>query len=304
MRWADRDIYAAYLAMADADSITVDPHKLGFTPYPAGIVAFRNGLVTEHVAERAQYISDDAGGIKSIDQPAQIEAVGPYVVEGSKPRRGRTLLLAGPQDDTAQCAGSRADHARHDPQRQKLFKLLTNHRHMFEELHAELFSGEHAAQPFTFVPLFEPDTNIVCFVASPMTWGEDGKLASMPVSIDVLNALNQAIYAATSLAADEAHRARWAVQPFFVSRTRFEETQYGAAHIAPVLQRIGVSAGDYRRAGLFVLRSTVMNPWYAAAEASGVDYLLALMHHLHRVTHTALGNMQPAITRAKTGSTL
>jgi glutamate/tyrosine decarboxylase-like PLP-dependent enzyme len=85
VRWAERSVYAAFLAMADADSTTVDPHKLGFTPYPAGIVAFRNGLVTEHIIERAQYISDEAGGIKAIDQPLRIDAVGPYILEGSKP---------------------------------------------------------------------------------------------------------------------------------------------------------------------------------------------------------------------------
>ena len=89
VRWADRDIYAAFLAMADADSTTVDPHKMGFVPYPAGIVAFRNGLVTELIVEHAQYISDDAGGVKAwqstVDQPVHIDAVGPYIVEGSKP---------------------------------------------------------------------------------------------------------------------------------------------------------------------------------------------------------------------------
>src|SRR4030095_1717634 len=39
--WNDPDVCAAYLAMVDADSTTVDPHKMGHAPYPAGLVALR-----------------------------------------------------------------------------------------------------------------------------------------------------------------------------------------------------------------------------------------------------------------------
>jgi len=85
VRWAERDIYAAFLAMADADSSIIDPHKMGIVLCPAGIVAFRNGPVTEHIVERAQSISDNAGGIKSIDQSVRIDVVGAYIVQGSKP---------------------------------------------------------------------------------------------------------------------------------------------------------------------------------------------------------------------------
>src|SRR5439155_6274562 len=50
--WFDRDVYSAYLALEDADSIVVDPHKMGYVPYPAGIVAFGNGLVTELILQK------------------------------------------------------------------------------------------------------------------------------------------------------------------------------------------------------------------------------------------------------------
>ena len=78
------------------------------------------------------------------------------------------------------------------------------------------------------------------------------------------------------------------MQPFFVSRTRFEQRQYDAGAIAPLLERVGIDADEYRRHGLFVLRSTVMNPWYGEAEAVGVDYLRQFVHHLHGAAVSAM----------------
>jgi glutamate/tyrosine decarboxylase-like PLP-dependent enzyme len=280
VRWADRDIYAAFLAMADADSTTVDPHKMGFVPYPAGIVAFRNGLVTEHIVERAQYISDEAGGIKAIDQPLRIEAVGPYIVEGSKPGAAALSCWLAHKTIPLDVHGHGQIVRTTLLSAKKLSKHLANHRHLFEEIHAEVVGEERCPLPFTFVPLFEPDTNIVCFVARPLRW-QEGKLAPESWRLPWLNLFNELIYGATSIAPLDGHRSPPAVQPFFVSRTRFEQRQYAAESITAVLERIGIHGDDYRRHGLFVLRSTVMNPWYGEAEQAGVDYLRQFVHHLH-----------------------
>ena len=184
VRWADRDIYAAFLAMADADSTTIDPHKMGFVPYPAGIVAFRNGLVTELIVERAQYISDDAGGVKSIDQPVHIDAVGPYIVEGSKPGASALACWLAHKTIPLNVHGHGQIARTTILSAKKLFKYLTNHRHMFEEIHSEVTGETHSVLPFTFIPLFEPDTNIVCFVARPMVW-VDGHLAPNDIALTV-----------------------------------------------------------------------------------------------------------------------
>ena len=247
VRWADRDIYAAFLAMADADSTTVDPHKMGFVPYPAGIVAFRNGLVTEHIVERAQYISDEAGGIKAGgittgDQPLNIAAVGPYIVEGSKPGAAALSCWLAHETIPLNVHGHGQIVRTTLLSAKKLFKHLANHRHHFEEIHAEVIGDERCSLPFTFVPLFEPDTNIVCFIARPMRW-EEGKLAPTGWRLPWLNLLNELIYGATSIAPLDGRRPPPAVQPFFVSRTRFEQRQYDAGAIAPLLEHVGIDLG-------------------------------------------------------------
>jgi len=293
VRWADRDIYAAFLAMADADSTTVDPHKLGFVPYPAGIVAFRNGLVSEHIVERAQYISDEAGGIKAIDQPPAIHAVGPYILEGSKPGAAALSCWLAHKTIPLDVRGHGQIVRTTLLSAKKLFKHLANHRHMFDELHTELTGEERCLTPFTFVPLFEPDTNIVCFVARPMRW-EEGRMVLNAWRLPWINLFNELIYAATSIAPLDSRRPSPTVQPFFVSRTRFEQRQYDEASIALVLERAGVQADDYRRHGLFVLRSTVMNPWYGEAENAGVDYLRGFVHHLHSAAAAAILQVEQA----------
>ena len=154
-------------------------------------MAFRNGLVTEHIVARAQYISDDAGGVKAIDEPVHIEAVGPYIVEGSKPGAAALACWLAHKTIPLDVHGHGQIVRATLLSAKKLFKYLVNHRHMFDEWHAELTGGEQCAAPFTFVPLFEPDTNVVCFIVRPMVWSE-GKLTHAAIDLADLNELNTA----------------------------------------------------------------------------------------------------------------
>ncbi len=64
-----------YAAMAGADSITVDPHKAGYAPYPAGSVCYRNSAMRDLISLKAPVV------FHSALEPT----VGIYGVEGSKP---------------------------------------------------------------------------------------------------------------------------------------------------------------------------------------------------------------------------
>ncbi|KAK4443837.1 pyridoxal phosphate-dependent transferase [Podospora aff. communis PSN243] len=61
-------------ALRYCDSITVDPHKAGYIPYPAGALAYRDGRIKNLVTWTSPYLS--RGSVTSI---------GIYGVEGSKP---------------------------------------------------------------------------------------------------------------------------------------------------------------------------------------------------------------------------
>jgi glutamate/tyrosine decarboxylase-like PLP-dependent enzyme len=64
-----------YRAMRQADSITVDPHKAGYVPYPAGALCYRNAAMRDLVSLRAPVV------FHSQSEPT----VGVYGIEGSKP---------------------------------------------------------------------------------------------------------------------------------------------------------------------------------------------------------------------------
>ena len=64
-----------YEALGRADSITVDPHKGGYVPYPAGALCYRNAAMRDLVSLRAPVV------FHSQAEPT----VGIYGLEGSKP---------------------------------------------------------------------------------------------------------------------------------------------------------------------------------------------------------------------------
>lgn len=58
-------------AMEDADSVTVDPHKAGYIPYPAGSLCYRDGRMRHLVTWSGPYLSQGSA-----------ENIGVYGVEG------------------------------------------------------------------------------------------------------------------------------------------------------------------------------------------------------------------------------
>ncbi|OCH96572.1 PLP-dependent transferase [Obba rivulosa] len=62
-------------ALAQTDSITIDPHKAGYVPYPAGGLCYRDGRMRFLLTWSAPYIKQAEDG----------ESIGIYGVEGSKP---------------------------------------------------------------------------------------------------------------------------------------------------------------------------------------------------------------------------
>ncbi|MDQ6904041.1 MAG: pyridoxal-dependent decarboxylase [Bacteroidota bacterium] len=71
-----------YLVLQQADSITIDPHKSGYVPYPAGGLCYRNSAMRNLVSFTAPVVYH--GGVDP--------TVGVYGVEGSKPGAAATAV--------------------------------------------------------------------------------------------------------------------------------------------------------------------------------------------------------------------
>ena len=78
-------VYQAFAAIAQTDSITIDPHKLGYLPYPSGAFIARNREVVHFLTQTAAYVFDieDKDNPKSTSE--KLYGLGQYILEGSKP---------------------------------------------------------------------------------------------------------------------------------------------------------------------------------------------------------------------------
>ena len=225
--WPGEDWVRAMTALGRADSVTIDPHKLGYCPYPAGAFLLRDRRARELVSTDPPYLAPVEGG------PATEERfLGRYIFEGSKPG--------------AAAASVWLSH--------KVLPLdERGYGHLVERtvlgarrMHAALAAGE--MDGFRAVMLPEPDINIVCWVMTHPSLK----------TLEAVNALNEGIYQRMSLSAPGA-------QPeYIITRTRFQSPMYDGA-VDPLLASLGVCTPAEWRAngahGLVVLRSTVMDPF-------------------------------------------
>ncbi|MCB0284149.1 MAG: hypothetical protein KDF60_16295 [Calditrichaeota bacterium] len=291
--WDNPLVYDAFLSMHHADSVTVDPHKMGYIPYPAGIIVFKNGLVTDLLAHKAQYISDIREGISSLGENEQIHAIGPYILEGSKPGAAAAACWLSHKTIPLEMHGHGKIIRTTLLNARKLANNLKSHKRFFTKIEDEISAWEkhgEAVSPFTFFPLYRPDTNIVCFIATAMAW-VNGELQMVDKDLSWINTFNERVYQHLTISgADLGFKPPYA-QPYFVSRTRFDEEQYRYSAIKEVLQPFNISRQQYEKEGLFVLRATVMNPLYYLSEQEGKNYLLDFVKYLHLVTRDVINEM-------------
>lgn len=290
LEWRDQEVYSAFLAMPDADSITVDPHKLGYIPYPAGIVAFQQSHVTELVIQKAPYITDETAGIRGIEDHIELSDIGPYILEGSKPGAAAAACWLAHKTIPLVANGHGKIIKTSLLNTKKFARYMSLHKRAFESIELKLY-GETGTcrQKFSFELLTEPDTNLVCFLCLPMLEDKDGNLHRDPqFPLADVNAVNKKIYESSTIKSSPRKRKMPYSQEFFLSRTTLKMDQYGPASIAQVLERFGFTIEEYREHGIFVLRSTLMNPWHHDAEQQGKNYLLDCMINLHQIARGVL----------------
>jgi glutamate/tyrosine decarboxylase-like PLP-dependent enzyme len=260
LRWSHWDIGSPILAIEEADSVTVDPHKLGFTPYPIGLIAFANDRVRRFIAEDAPYITTQGRTTIAHMPPRHLKSVedfgrsrvatlafAPFTLEGSRPGAAATAFWLSVR-------ALPLDQENHGSVlRSSILAARTLHEWLkhWDRAMAEVKRDEE----FLFLPLVEhmPDSNIVLFVVKK-------KIGS---SIASCNNLTSKVYSRFSIRAELGQREYSYAQPFFLSSTVMLPPAYSLRTLAPFLERAGFREQDtdYPREGLFVLRATVQNPY-------------------------------------------
>ena len=241
-------------AMRECDSVTIDPHKLGYVPYPAGAVCFRSDIVKALARQDAAYIEDSVGDVEA---ERHSENVGLYILEGSKPGAAAAAVWLShsliPLDNTGHGLLIR-EGIRNACE---LNTLLESYPDLVKSSLVQA------------IPIAPPDSNILCFAFR----------TSESMSLSELNSLNRAIYDRFTVSDKSGKRVY--DQPFFLSRTSLRVKQYSPATVRPFLERLGVSEAEYETEGVFLLRSVLMNPWYSEAKRKGRYFISELVEALY-----------------------
>lgn len=253
MHFPTPEVHAAFAALGGTDSVTVDPHKLGYLPYGAGAFICRDHRAMALLAERADYVFH---GATPADYLARYRNLGQYIPEGSKPGAAAAAVYV-----THKVLP--LDHAHFG-------RLPRATLQAAEAFHARArrFADEMAGRVHLLVP-FAPDSNLVCLALNPHG-NRDAATANTFV-----RALHDELRC-------DVHQPLQ-VKEFFGSVTTLRPDVLGQAQTRRILDALGLDPFtlDGSEDSLLILRHTLMNP-YLIDHENGISYIDRYFDYLGR----------------------
>ncbi len=240
------EVHAAFSALGGTDSVTVDPHKLGYLPYGSGAFICRDHRAVTLLAERADYVfhgSTPAGYL------ARYRNLGQFIPEGSKSGANAAAVYV-----THKVLP--LDHLHFG----KLVRGTVRAAEAFQA-RAQRFALDIAEHVHALVP-FSADSNLVCLALNPRG---NHRIAQANVFVSALH---------DTLRCDP--RQPLQLKEFFGSVTSLHLSMLGAADAQRILAGLDlqrVQADDEEDGDrLIILRHTLMNPFLIDRE-NGISYI-------------------------------
>ena len=248
-------VYRATAALAEVDSVTIDPHKLGFVPFGAGALVVRDRRVLDLVQQEA-----------------------PYVFTSRRRRTSdATGSSAGTSSRAAAGAAAAACYVNHRV-------LPLDHDHFGKLLARSVQSCERRCTASrgcsrssrrgpAGIP-FEPDCNLVCLAFNP----------AGNRSLKAANAFGRRLFETIDVRPDRPVQ----LKDFFGSSTTVPLDHLGSTSWSGSAASSS-STWRVRTNSLFLLRHTLMNPWLQTSPGPGEpSYVEAYCHFLARQMRTLL----------------
>ncbi|MGB4858521.1 MAG: pyridoxal-dependent decarboxylase [Dokdonella sp.] len=259
------EVYAAFAALGRTDSVTVDPHKLGYLPYGAGAFICRDHRATALLAEHADYVFHDATPATYL---ARYRSLGQFILEGSKPG--------------AMAAAAYVTH-----------KVLPLDHSGFGRLQAQTivaaeafnrrarrFAEEMSGTLHALVP-FAADSNLVCVAINPVGNHD----------LSRANAFVRRLH--DEMRSDP--RVPLQSREFFGSVTTLRPEALGDVEMARILQALDIdpaTLGGDQDDRLLILRHTLMNPYLIDRE-NNISYIDRYFEFLSRRVRALLADTSP-----------
>ena len=303
LRWPPHlTIGRAFFAIEEADSVAIDPHKMGYTVYPNGAVAFKSDLVRHLIKHEAPYITS-LGSHDEDERPDEVtprrekpgghhpiryavkdkvtgelkittEAFAQYTLEGSRPSAAACSLWL----STKALPLNRTGHGQLI--RSSLLSARIMAQYMVYWKDHKFNTDRKTPIEFCFFTAYPPDTNIVIFGVKP-----NG------ASLDLVtyNKINNVLYREFSILSEHGDRSHSYSQPFFLSRTSFKPPNYEYSTLRKFFgnAKIATDEATYAKEGVVVLRATVMNPYILPMKPKK-DLIFEFMRELHKAAEGAV----------------
>lgn len=255
VQWPDEEIYEAFAAISETDSVTVDPHKLGYVPYAAGGIVMKDRRALDLISYFAAYTFEGEGV-----EPALL---GSFIMEGSRPGASAASVWMAHKVLPLSIEG--------------YGKLLAHSVDGAQLLYQSMLEDgdiEVEGSRFKVTCLTQPDLNVVNFVFNQVG-NKD---------LNNTNELNRFLYDQCSYRSGPVY-----LEDFILSKTIIKPNIYQAA-LEEVLHKIDIPKSELARVGqLFVLRSCMMTPYLTSNQTFREyrsKFYTSLRRHLERYVIT------------------
>ena len=218
-----KDDYESLKALSEVDSITVDPHKMGYVPYTAGGIVIRDERMRNAISYFASYVFD-----KTIDPPVQI---GPYILEGSKAGAAAAAVWAAHRVLPLNITGYGKIIGRSMEGARNFYKFMS-------ELEVEVEGKKIKSHT-----VYYPDFNMVDWV-----FNVEGN-----TDLKAMNELNQNFFIQSSIYSGMPY-----LKPILTSHTDFAKGEYGDSCL-DFIRKIGITSPWDASSHLTTLRASAMN---------------------------------------------
>ncbi|QNQ82227.1 pyridoxal-dependent decarboxylase [Lactobacillus sp. PV012] len=222
-----KHVYNAFKAIKEAESVTVDPHKMGYVPYAAGGIAIKHLAMRNAISYFAPYVFEK----KTASLP---DMLGSYIIGGSKAGATAAAVWAAhrtlPLNVTGygRLVGSSMEAA------QRFRDFLSNLKFNVK------------GKTVSVYPLDNPDFNMVDWVLKV-----DGE-----TDLAKTNALNEKVFDFSSFYDSHVYENR-----FLTSHTIFRKGTYGKSPV-PFIEKMGFTEDEWNKVGeVTLLRAAIMTPY-------------------------------------------
>lgn len=300
-------------SLKHVDSITVDPHKSGYIPYPAGALCYRNSAMRDLVTFSAPVIFHGEAeptvgiyGVEGSKPGASVAAVylSHRVIRPSKSGYGkiisqalysckrlyvRLVCMSAPNDNFVVVPVSDLNLVDKVPGATLDAKIAFIRENIDQKFNHEIASNINLLK---ILPELGPDQNILAYAFN----FKNNEILNNDLKL--MNAFNKALYNRLSISPGEDINK----YDLIVSTTDLTRSTYGDDFFKDYAARLGIT--EINDDHITVLRSVVMDPWVtettkfaADGEQQVVSFIDVLEREFRKVVFSAIKEIQPTNKR-------